>query len=84
MKNWFKSHYRVIIALLLFVVIYYAIYNFSSNYVDFRKVYPSGNLNTMEFNMKVARFYFIQLPLGAMLPAIAYLLISYFNSKSQE
>ena len=84
MKDWFKSHYRVIMALLLFIVIYFVIFRISMDYVDFRNVYSSGNTNAMEYNMKVARFYFIQLPLGAMLPSIAYMLISYLNKKSQK
>ena len=83
MKAWLQSHYRIIIALTLFAVMYFISFRMSIDYVDFHRVYPSGNRTMMEYNMKVARFYFVYLPLGASIPSLLYMLIVFLNSKSK-
>ncbi len=81
MGNWFKSHYRILIALLLFAVSYYIFFRVSLDYVDFREIRSNGSINVMEFNMNVARFYFLQLPLSASIPSLFYMIVSYLNNK---
>ena len=81
MKNWIKSHHRVIISILLFVVIYVLLFGKCIDYVNFeggnRNLYPAIE----EYNMKVARFYFLQLPFAASIPSLFYMIISFLNSK---
>ena len=83
MKDWFKSHYRIIIALALFIATYIILYHLSIDYVGFRRVYPSGNREMMDFNIRVAHHYFVYLPLGASIPSLLYMLIVFLNNKSK-
>lgn len=95
MKEWFKKFDKAIIALLLFVVTYIIICSISTNYIHFdnnnryraqsrseyeRRAYHSQN----EHNVKVARFYFIQLPFGAAVPSLLYLLFSFIGQKKSS
>ena len=88
MKDWIKRHNRIVVAMLLFVVTYAILCSISANYINFdnskryranstshyeREAYRTQN----EYNVKVARFYFIQLPLGAVVPALLYLLSAF-------
>jgi len=88
MKDWIKRHNRIFVSMLLFVVTYAILCGISTNYINFdnskryranstshyeREAYRTQN----EYNVKVARFYFIQLPLGAAIPALLYLLSAF-------
>lgn len=88
MKDLIKRHYRIFVAMLLFVVTYAILCGISANYINFdnskrfranssshydREAYRKQN----EYNVKVARFYFIQLPFGASVPALLYLLSAF-------
>ncbi len=95
MKEWFKKFDKAIIALLLFVVTYIIMCSISTNYIHFdnnnrysaqsrseyeRRAYHSQN----EHNVKVARFYFLQLPFGAAVPSLLYLLSAFFIQKKND
>lgn len=88
MKDWIKKHYQIFVAMFIFVVTYAILCGISANYINFdnskryranstshyeREAYRTQN----EYNVKVARFYFIQLPLGATIPALLYLLSAF-------
>lgn len=83
MKDWLRTHYRIIIALAIFIAAYLILYHISMDYIGFRRVFPSENRAMMEFNMKVARHYFVYLPLGASIPSLLYMLVVFFNNKSK-
>ena len=84
MKNWIKSHYRVLIAISLFIITYIILFNICQNYIEFDTTYRNLYKPEIEFNMKVARFYFIQLPLGSVIPSLFYIIISYLNNKMNK
>ena len=88
MKDWIKKHYCIFVAMILFVVTYAILCGISASYINFdnskrfranssshyeREAYRKQN----EYNVKVARFYFIQLPFGASVPALLYLLSAF-------
>lgn len=69
--------------MILFVVTYAILYSISASYINFdnnssrnqRRDYMTSYERTQnEYNVKVARFYFIQLPLGAAIPSLIFLL----------
>ena len=83
MKEWFKNHYRVLIALALFLVTYLLLCSICSDYIEFeesRRTYRA----LVEFNLKVAKFYFLQLPFGASVPSLLYILSDYLEPKSNH
>lgn len=86
MKDWIKRHYCIFIAMILFVVTYAILCCISASYINFdnnssrnqRRDYMTSYERTQnEYNVKVARFYFIQLPFGASVPALLYLLSAF-------
>lgn len=89
MKDWFKKHHRVFVAMFLFVVTYVVLYNISAQYINFdnssrnrQRDYMSSYERTQnEYNVRIARFYYIQLPFGAAVPTLLYLLSAFLERK---
>ncbi len=77
MKDWIKSHRKVIIVIALCVFIYIILNTICSDYIHF---YEDDD----EFNIKVAKFYFITLPIASVLPVILYKVITYIKKEKTK
>lgn len=89
MKNWIKKHYRVVISLLLFVASYMILDNICSQYIKFDTDsncdYNKYRMRERtEYNTKIARFYYIQLPIGAAIPSLLYIVSALVYSKKDD
>lgn len=77
MKNWFLSHYRIILRILSVLCLYILLITISSEYINF---YEDDD----EFNIRVAKFYFVTLPFASALPLILYEIIRYLRKKNMK
>lgn len=73
MKKWLKSHYKTILSVLFCVAYYLLLFSICIDYVDF-------GYNTND-NIKVAKFYFIVLPIAAVLPIALYRILTYIRKR---
>lgn len=69
MKKWFKSHYKAILSVLFCIAYYLLLFRICIDYIDF-----TDYRNEAGYNIKVAEFYFIVLPIAAVLPLFLYCL----------
>ena len=79
MKDWFRNHYKSILIIAICVCYYFVLFALCRAFdIDF-----DGYGNDAEDNIKIAKFYFITLPIASALPVILYELIKFIRSKSK-
>lgn len=76
MKKWFKSHYKTILSVLFCIAYYLLLFSICIDYIDFGRY-------DIDDNIKVAKFYFIVLPIAAVLPMFLYCLAARCAQKSK-
>lgn len=72
MKKWFKSHYKTILSVLFCIAYYLLLFSICIDYIDFDR-YDTDD------NIKVAKFYFIVLPIAAVLSIALYGIIAHMH-----
>lgn len=73
MKKWLKSHYKAILSVLFCIVYYLLLFRICVDYIDFG--------HDTDDNIKVAKFYFIVLPIATVLPIALYRIIAYIRKR---
>lgn len=74
MKKWLKAHYKEILSVLFCIAYYLLLFRICIDYIDFDR-YDTDD------NIKVAEFYFIVLPIAAVLPIALYGIIAYIRKR---
>ena len=77
MKEWLSKNYKNILCIVFCVLYYFFLFVLCRSFnIDFDD-YDAEN------NIKIAKFYFITLPIASALPVILYELIKLIRSKSK-